>query len=225
MHDASLLLEAARLYKPKREDIAQPHLHAILATFLLTGGRKSEVLGLTAEDISFDRGTITFRPHEHRRLRTATSHRAVPLFPQLREILQEHVFGGGRVTGLLFPSPKPRRTAEGEDAPAEPGMVWDLRKAFDAVGERAGWAPGEIRTKMFRHTFCAAALQLLDRGAPISPWTVTKWIGQGGQSLVNCVYGHLGDVRHRSEVVEYRVRQHQKKLGERLDALKVRTSG
>ena len=215
VHDASLLLEAARTYKPKRPDVALPDLYAIVGTLLLTGGRKSEVLGLTAEDVSFDRGTVTFRPHEHRRLKTSTSHRAVPLYPQLREILQEHVFGKGRVSGLLFPSPKPQKDPEAEG----PGMVWDLRKALDAIGERAGWAAGEIRTKMFRHTYCAAALQLLDRGAPVSPWTVAKWMGHGGQSLVNRVYGHLGEVRHRAEVVEYRVQQHRAKLGDRLKQL------
>jgi integrase len=37
--------------------------HALLATLLLTGGRKSEVLGLELDDISFDRKTVTFRPN------------------------------------------------------------------------------------------------------------------------------------------------------------------
>ncbi|MBI4538932.1 MAG: tyrosine-type recombinase/integrase [Gemmatimonadetes bacterium] len=207
VHEAALFLEAARLYKPKRRDLAQPYVYGIVATFLLTGGRQSEVFGLLAEDVSFDRGTITFRPHPHRRLKTRTSHRVVPLFPQLRTVLQEHIFGAGRVSGLLFPSP------------AGTGMVTDLRKALDAVAELAGFAEGEIRTKMFRHTYCAAALQLVDRGAPVSPWTVAKWMGHGGQNLVDRVYGHLGDVRHRSEVVEFRVEQHMEKLRERLERL------
>ena len=30
----------------------------------------------------------------------------------------------------------------------------------------------------------------------------------GSKEMVNKVYGHLGDVRHRSEVVEYQVKQH-----------------
>ena len=37
--------------------------------------------------------------------------------------------------------------------------------------------------------------------------------------LVDRVYGHLGDVRHRSEVVEFRVEQHREELGERLSTL------
>ncbi len=40
-----------------------------------------------------------------------------------------------------------------------------------------------------------------------------------GVAMVRRVYGHLGEVRHRSKHVEYRVGQHKKKLGERLEAL------
>jgi hypothetical protein len=36
---------------------------------------------------------------------------------------------------------------------------------------------------------------------------------------VEKVYGHLGTIRHRSEVVEYRVAQHEQALGDRLTAL------
>ncbi len=38
------------------------------------------------------------------------------------------------------------------------------------------------------------------------------------------VYGHLGQVRHRAEAVEYRVEQHLAKLGERLPALNLGTT-
>ena len=33
------------------------------------------------------------------------------------------------------------------------------------------------------------------------------------------VYGHLGQVSHRSDVIEYRVEQHPKRLGDRVAAL------
>ncbi|MGH7577071.1 MAG: tyrosine-type recombinase/integrase, partial [Longimicrobiales bacterium] len=209
-HDASLFLEAARLYKPQRDDIALPCTYPLVAMFLLTGGRKSEVLGLQPEDVSFDRRTITFRPNGWRRLKTRTSHRVVPLWPQLEEILRAYVFGGAAPPGrLLFPTG--RRDGS--------GMVNDLRKVLDALSERCGWSAG-IRTKAFRHTYCAMRLQTLDRGAPVSPWTVAREMGHGGRSLVDRVYGHLGDVRHRSEVVEYHVDQHAGKLGDRLAALR-----
>ncbi len=44
-------------------------------------------------------------------------------------------------------------------------------------------------------------------------------LGHGGESMVRRVYGHLGAVRHRSTVVEYRVHQHRKVLGDRLRGL------
>ena len=52
----------------------------MIATFLLTGARSAEVLGLEVADISFDRQTVTIRPHEGRRLKTLTSARVVPLW-------------------------------------------------------------------------------------------------------------------------------------------------
>lgn len=57
--------------------------------FLLTGGRKSEVFGLAIDDVNVERKTITFRPHPWRRLKTLTSHRVVPLWPQLEKILRD----------------------------------------------------------------------------------------------------------------------------------------
>ena len=104
-------------------------------------------------------------------------------------------------------------------------MLTDTRKLIDHIAARAGWKAGEIRTKMFRHTYCSARLQTLDQGAPVSIYTVGKELGHGGDSLVKRVYGHLGQVRHRSEVVEYRAEQHRAKLGDRLAALDRGASG
>ena len=57
--------------------------YPLLATYLLTGGRESEVTGLELDDVSLDRKTITFRPNAWRRLKTPGSHRVVRLWPQL----------------------------------------------------------------------------------------------------------------------------------------------
>ena len=53
-----------------------------------------------------------------------------------------------------------------------------------------------------------AGFQTLDQGAPVSVFTVAREMGHGGDSMVRLVYGHLGTVRHRAEVVEYRIEQH-----------------
>src|SRR5690625_4073608 len=76
---------------------------------------------------------------------------------------------------------------------------WRVSRLLDSIAVPCGWDKGEIRANMFRHTYCAARLQTLDQGAPVSPWTVGRELGHGGHSLVNRVYGHLGEVRHRSE--------------------------
>ncbi len=210
--DAALFLEVARTYRPmlgKSGWRPVPFAYELVATFLLTGGRESEVLGLEVDDVSLDRGVATFRPNHWRRLKTATSHRSVPLWPQLRAALERYL-AEHPPSRLLFPS---YRT--GEEA-----MLTDFRKLLDAVAVRAGWNPGEIRSKMFRHTYCAARLQTLDQGAPVSTYTVAREMGHGGEAMVRKVYGHLGQVRHRAEVVEYRVEQHAAKLGARLEALR-----
>ena len=62
-------------------------------------------------------------------------------------------------------------------------------------------------------------LQTLDRGAPVSLYTVSRELGHGSEEMVRRVYAHLGDVRHRSEVVEFRVEQHLERLGDRLRKL------
>lgn len=97
--------------------------------------------------------------------------------------------------------------------------AWECSRLEDAVAVRAGWKAGEIRSKMFRHTYCAARIQSVDAGAPVSVFTVARELGHGGEAMVRKVYGHLGQVRHRAEVVEYRVEQHRAKLEDRLRAL------
>ena len=169
VHEAALLLESARTYTPPEDSKrGLPFMHALIATYLLTGGRTAEVLGLEVRDINFQRHTVTFRQHEHRRLKTLTSHRTVPLFPQLAEILRAHIKEQKTAGGLLFPSPNGN------------GMIVDFRKQLDTIAERAGWQEGEIRSKAFRHTYCASRLQTLDGGAPISPYTVARELGHGG---------------------------------------------
>jgi integrase len=72
----------------------------------------------------------------------------------------------------------------------------------------AGWKAGEIRTRVFRVTYATARLQTLDRGAPVSPWTVEKELGHGSRDMLEEVYGRVASVHHRSEAVEFLVEQH-----------------
>lgn len=140
---------------PSVDDAA--HAHVLVALFLLTGCRFREVAGLELDNVSFDRKTITVRPNGWRRLKTRTSHRVIPLWPQLEVILRAWVFGPRLERGgsLLVPSWAP----SGAERPLR-----DIHRMLDRVAVRAGLAAGELRSKAFRHTYCAARLQTLDRG-------------------------------------------------------------
>jgi len=204
--DAALLLEAARTYHHVSANGGRtvlPFIYTLVATCLLTGGRESEVLGLEIDDVNFDRKTITFRPNAWRRLKTRRAARTIRMWAQLEELLRSYVFNADRAPArLLFPSPYTLSEA----------MVNDWRKSLDAVAVRAGWKRGEIRSKQFRHTYATARLQTIDRGAPVSSWTVAQELGHSGTAIIEKTYGHLGEVRHPAEVVEYRIDQHVAKL-------------
>lgn len=93
-YQGALLLEAARTFPPdpsRKDALSAETAHALVAAFLLTGGRSAEVLGLEVEDVAFDRELIIFRPNTWRRLKTLQSARPVPLHPQLAEILRAYL--------------------------------------------------------------------------------------------------------------------------------------
>jgi hypothetical protein len=188
------------------------HAYVLVALFLLTGCRFREVAGLELDDVSFDGKTITVRPDQWRGRKTRNSNRVLPLWPRLETILRAWVFGPRLERGgsLLVPS----WSARGEER-----RLLDIHRLLDRVAKRAGLPAGALRSKAFRHTYCAARLQTLDRGAPISTYTVARELGHGSDEMVKRIYAHLGDVRHRAEVVEYRVAQHRERLGDRLERL------
>jgi hypothetical protein len=48
---------------------------------------------------------------------------------------------------------------------------------------------------------------------------VARELGHESEAMVRKVYVHLGAIRHRREVVEYRVETHHERLGDRLQRL------
>lgn len=162
----------------------------IVATFLLTGGRKTEVFGLELRDIDFDNERVHFRPNMWRSLKRARHKRAVPLWPQLGGIIKPYLAGLGRDSGLLFP------------APTHGGMLDDVRWQLDKILEKAKITkPVSLHT--FRHTFAAMRLQTTDNGQAVSPYTVMRELGHSSIGLIEKTYGHYSNVRHRAPVVEY----------------------
>jgi integrase len=72
---------------------------------------------------------------------------------------------------------------------------------------RPMWGGWRIRTRIFRQTYCAARLQTLDRGRPVSLYTVSRELGHDSEDMVRRVYARLGRVRHRVEAPEFRPEQ------------------
>ena len=128
----------------------------MIATYLLTGGRRNEVFGLLLSDIDFENKLVRIQPNEHRRLKRVWSERAVPLWPQLGEILRPYVDGLSRSgDDLLFP---------GQTG----AMITDLRKSLGTIAAEAGIEMPRL-TK-FRHTYTTARIQTTDGGKQISLW-------------------------------------------------------
>jgi integrase len=206
VHEAALLLYAAKLYRPRRKDLALLCVYALVATLLLTGGRLAEVLGLHVGDVDFERKIVVFRKRADRRLKTPGSERTVPLWPQLEEILREYLAGPDAPTGIyLFPT-----------AGAPNTRVTDIRRVLAELSIRIGRGDATLHSKVTRHTYCAARLQTLDHGSPIPQYTVERELGHRSSKMVTQIYGHLGRIRHRSEHVEYRVEQFIGDLGDRV---------
>lgn len=213
-HEAALFLESARTFQPRVDDGGYPYVYPLIATFMLTGGRKSEVLGLEVDDVSFAHGKIYFRPNTWRRLKTTRSKRTVPLWPQLETILRAYMAERERTGGLgrlLFPSG--RTEAE--------GMITDVRKALDRIAVRAGFPKGHVRLHMLRHTYTAARIQTCDRGRPVALFTVARELGHRTTDTTERVYSHLHDRATEGcpEIVEYRVEHHRDRLAETLATL------
>ena len=104
-------------------------------------------------------------------------------------------------------------------------MLQHAHRIIAAVAARIGYAQSEVTCYTCRHTYTAARLQTLDNGAPVSPFSVGRELGHGGDALVRKVYGHLGQTRHRAAAVEYRVEQHAAKLRDKLAALRAAETG
>ncbi len=83
------------------------------------------------------------------------------------------------------------------------GWIRDLRELIDRVARRAGLPEGICRSRAFRITYATARLQTTDRGVPIAQKTVEVELGHASGAMLQKVYGRLGTVRERGEVVEY----------------------
>ena len=78
--EAARLVEEALRLDAEPAPRAVPYFHPILATFLYTGGRKQEVLGLQVDDVDFDNRLIHIRLNAWRGLKHERHARRVPAY-------------------------------------------------------------------------------------------------------------------------------------------------
>lgn len=189
--EAAKVLDAAKAMEGDPSSRCYRHLHALIGTFLLTGGRRQEVFGLLRRDIDLKAGTVRFAPNAHRDLKTDHSKRTVPLWPQLGEILTPRIEDvDDEPEALLFP-------ARGG------GMLTTLRWSLSTLEDRAELEK-HLTLKVFRHTYTATRIQTLDGGEPVSLYTVSRELGHKGVSRIEDTYGHLQRRRSRLAQVLYR---------------------
>jgi integrase len=162
-----------------------PFLEALIATFLYTGGRRTEVLGLLVRDVDFDNGLVHIRPNRHRGLKKKRHQRAVRLWAPLAPILREHVARFALTqTDLLF-------------AGRSGSMLWHVNRPLDLCSRQVNVAAGRrVTPHTLRHTFATMLLQTLvptEAGgwAVRSSFEVAKQLGHTSSRLVDQVYGHL----------------------------------
>jgi hypothetical protein len=114
---------------------------------------------------------------------------------------------------LLFASPWSEREQP----------IQDVRGWLDRIPSRAGLTGAPSAPRCFGTPTVPARLQTLDQGPPVSTYTVARELGHESEGMVRRVYAHLGEVRHRSDAVEYRVAQHSEQIGDRLQKLGIVT--
>ncbi|MES2522649.1 MAG: tyrosine-type recombinase/integrase [Gemmatimonadota bacterium] len=182
-------------------------LHAMLATYLYTGGRKAEVLGLEWKDIDFVAKTVRIAANTWRSIKDVDE-RTVPLAPQLETILRAFQAETGAQQGLVFP---------GTSTSGATQMITSYHKALVKAHRIAvarlrgrGWdiaanqlAEKPVNMRVMRVTYCSARLQTTDGGAPIAQWTVEREMGHSSAKMIRTVYGRIGERRRRSAHVEY----------------------
>jgi integrase len=156
----------------------------ILATFLYTGGRLEEVLGLAIGDVNLDRGVVMFQDTDFRKLKKARHRRAVPVPVALIKRLRRHI--------ARLPNRDPRAAL----LPGTHGRpMGTIQKLLARCAGRAGLSELELSAHSLRHTFATVMMQTyveVAKGefAVRNNWEIARLLGHKNTNLVDEVYAH-----------------------------------
>jgi integrase len=178
----------------------------IIATALYTGLRISELLGLTWDDIDFERGVVRVRAqlsraHRGERPRrvapkTGASVRDIPLVAQLAALLAAHKLA------TPFPSGSDWVFATSHGTPYGHRNV--ARRCLTRAAERAGLNDGgwpALRFHDLRHVF--ASHLIVDLGLDVAQ--VSRIVGHASPTITLNVYTHLFDDAHHAREIRARM--------------------
>ncbi len=182
-------------------DCCLPAYRPLVATALYTGMRLSELLGLTWDDVDFNRGCIHVRaqlsmahldcPARRVPPKTEAAYRQIPLTPQLAGLLRERRLAGSRSAGgdWVF------STRRGTPFSQRNIQRSALHLAADAAGLRVDGA--RLRFHDLRHTF--ASHLIIDLGLDVVQ--VSRLMGHASPSTTLNIYAHMFDeARHAADI-------------------------
>jgi integrase len=189
-----------------------PRYQLVLATALYTGMRLSELLGLTWQDVDFDRQVIHVRYQLSRatrenaarrvRLKTQPATRDVPLLPQLAAGLKRHKLASPHT----LPADYVFATATGTPLG---GRNLERRGLGHAADEASLNLPDQPRLRVhdLRHTF--ASHLIIDLKLDVAQ--VSRILGHARPSITLDTYTHL--FNHASHADDIRQRMAQSNFG------------
>jgi integrase len=180
------------------------HDRLMLATALYTGLRISELLGLTWNDIDFDRGVVHVRAQlsrAHRREparrvapKTAASVRDIPLVAELALLLAAHKLATPFAAGTDWVFATSRGTPYGHRNIARRCLT----RAAKLTGLNDDGRP-PLRVHDLRHVFASHLIVDLE----LDVGQVSRILGHASPTITLSVYTHLfDDARHARDIGE-----------------------
>lgn len=165
--------ERARLLEAAKES-DNPYLYLIIVLCLSTGARKMEILGLSWENVDFERRVIILHQTKN------GERRVLPITSLAFNLLKQHSEVPRLDSKLVFPSSNPKQPI-------------DIRSAWETVLNRA-----EISDFRFHDLRHSAASYLAMNGASLAE--IAEVLGHKTLQMVKR-YAHLSDA-HTAKVVE-----------------------
>jgi len=175
-------------------------VYPVVAAIAMTGARRAELYHLRQENVDFERNLIHIEPDPDTGWspKNEASIRAVPMSPQLRELLE----------GLLKPEVRPQHAYVfqlSDGRPVWQWVDWPLRRLQATIRklQKRGEKVRHGTLRMLRHWFISTNLNRRDN--PINPVEMIRLVGHTDLSMLTKIYYHadmdaIGDKMRSFEI-------------------------